>query len=341
NLLGNAVKFTSVGRVLIEVSAQSPVKGRALVKVAVQDTGIGIAQEKLSLLFKSFSQADASTTRHFGGTGLGLAISRQIVELMGGHIGVESKPGEGSTFHFEIDVPLGEIMEQDSAEGLLPQDMRVLVVDDDEVSRQVLSHLCTRMGMKCDTAESGFAALSMLRTAAQNGAPYSLALLDMRMPLMDGAQLARTIKKDERLQATRLAIVSAHVRPDDCTLPVGMVEAVLTKPVRGNVLLPVLKRMFRREFKATTTTTRIKPRPQTNDLPVSGKRVLVAEDNAVNQKLAARMLEKMGCKIDVAANGLEAVGMAMNMNYDLVLMDCQMPEMDGYEATQEIRRRMG
>lgn len=340
NLLGNAVKFTPSGSVLVEVAAVDTRRAdHARLRLSVQDTGIGIAPEKLPLLFQKFSQADASTTRHFGGTGLGLAICKQLVDLMGGAIGVTSEIGKGSTFHFEIPVSVAE-SSPDEQQGLaLPADFRVLVVDDDPVSRRVLSQLLGGLGVSCDTAESGMAALPLLRAAAQDGKPYNLGLLDMRMPIMDGAQLARAIRKDERLHATRLAIVSAHVRPDDATLPVGLVDAVMTKPVRSDVLLSVLKRMFQRELRKTTTT-RVKPHDTIVPDGAPGKRVLVAEDNAVNQKLATRMLEKLGCWVDVAANGKEALTLATAIHYDLVLMDCQMPEMDGYEATTEIRRQM-
>jgi CheY-like chemotaxis protein len=299
-----------------------------------------MAADKIPHVFEKFFQADASTTRVFGGTGLGLPICKQLVELMGGEIHVESELGKGTTVSFEIEVPRSAASEEEARVNSLPKDIRALVVDDDEVARRVLSQLCISFGMKCDTAQSGMEALTKMRAAATQGVPYTLALLDMRMPLMDGAQLARTIKKDEQLKSTRLAIVSAFARPDDSTLPIGMVEAVLTKPVRADVLLPVLTRMFRTNQGATTTTS-IKPRVDSGSGLLGGKRVLVVEDNAVNQKLVSRMLEKLGCKFDMAANGNEAVGMALNMHFDLVLMDCQMPELDGYDATREIRRRMG
>ncbi len=339
NLVGNAVKFTSVGHVLVEVSSKpSTRQDHVLVRVAITDTGIGIAPEKLSLLFQKFSQADASTTRHFGGTGLGLAISRQLVELMGGQVGVNSESGKGSTFFFELDVPARPGCPCGMDCKTLPDDFRVIVVDDDEVSRRVLRQLCLSLGMSCETAESGMEALTKMRAAAEQGKPFAMGLLDMRMPIMDGGQLARNIKKDARLQSTRLVIVSAHARPDDSTLPIGMVEAVLTKPVRCSVLVSVIQRMFQRDLKTTTTTARIKPAKAVAVDGVEGKRVLVAEDNAVNQKLAARMLEKLGCRVDIAANGKEAVQMVGAINYDLVLMDCQMPELDGYQATQQIRQ---
>ncbi len=339
NLVGNAVKFTSVGHVLVDVSAKPSVQpDHAILRVAITDTGIGIAPEKLPLLFQKFSQADASTTRHFGGTGLGLAISRQLVELMGGHVGVNSEAGKGSTFYFELDVPAKAGCPCNADCHTLPDDFKVIVVDDDEVSRRVLRQLCLSLGMACETAESGMEALTKMRAAVELGKPFALALLDMRMPIMDGGQLARNIKKDARLESTRLVIVSAHARPDDSTLPVGLVEAVLTKPVRCTVLVSVIKRIFQRDFKTTTTTARIKPAKTAAQEGSAGKRVLVAEDNAVNQKLAARMLEKLGCRIDIAANGKEAVQMASAIDYDLVLMDCQMPELDGYAATREIRQ---
>jgi signal transduction histidine kinase/CheY-like chemotaxis protein len=336
NLIGNAVKFTKKGHVLVDVQSEPARSGRACYRVIVSDTGIGISAQALPHVFEQFYQADSSASRTFGGTGLGLPISRRLAQMMGGGIQAESEQGKGSrfTFSFECEIAAGGPA---MAGATLPGDLRALVVDDDDTSRLIMGQLCRDLGLQVELAEGGVAALARLREAAEAGAPFRLALVDMRMPVMNGAQLARAIRQDERLFETRVMIASAHVRPEDVTLPVGTVEAVLTKPLRREVLLPVLQRLFGGGPKPTTTTS-IKPRTAKVVLPMlAGKRVLVAEDNAVNQKLAARMLEKLGCKADFAANGCEAVKMTCAVPYDLVLMDCQMPEMDGYEATARIR----
>ncbi|MCC6575281.1 MAG: PAS domain S-box protein [Planctomycetes bacterium] len=337
NLVGNAVKFTGAGSVLIAVENRGSDNGRARLRVAVKDTGIGIPPEKQSRLFQKFSQADASTTREFGGTGLGLAICKQLVELMHGTIGVESVAGKGSTFWFEISVAVDEDIGGEVTLSI-PPSARAIVVDDDPNSRKVLSHLCANVGLQADAADSGMAALRMMREKFNEGAPYVVALCDMRMPVMDGAQLARAIKSDDRLKDVRIIIVSAHVKQEDITMPVGMVEAVLSKPLRTETLTGVLKRIFNPGTKITTTTS-VKPTEPTpsHEAAFAGRRVLLAEDNAVNQKLAIRILERLGCHIDVAGNGVEAVQMFSRLPYDLVFMDCQMPEMDGYEATRRIR----
>ncbi|MCC6574584.1 MAG: response regulator [Planctomycetes bacterium] len=343
NLAGNAVKFTTAGHVLITISAQKRTAGPARVRFSISDTGIGIPPEKQKLLFEKFTQADASTTRMFGGTGLGLAISKQLVALMGGTIGLQSEVGKGSTFWFEVEVPAAEIATDASGNFTVASSVRALVVDDDAVSRQVHRQLCAGMGLRTDCADSGFEALRLLRAAQLESEPYTLALLDMRMPLMDGVQLARTIKKDDHLKDIRLIMVSAHMRPDDTTLPVGMFEAMLAKPLRADVLGPVVQKCAQLSTRTVTTTTSVKPQPQApaaeKVLPGRpNRRVLIAEDNAVNQKLASKILEKLDCHIDVAGNGREAVALVQQIPYDLVFMDCQMPEMDGYDATREIRR---
>ncbi len=342
NLTGNAVKFTPKGHVLIEVQSGEIRNKRVPLRIEIQDTGIGIPADKIPLLFQKFSQADSSTTRNFGGTGLGLAISRQLVELMGGKIGVESTPGKGTTFWIEVELPLGPAIKTEPISKVLriPADTRVLVVDDDDVSRRVLAETCTGLGMDTSVAESGVAALRMLRAAAAESRPFTVALVDMRMPVMDGAQLARSIRKDEQIAATHIVIVTAHSKPDEVTLPVGAVDAFLSKPVRAESLTNALQTLFQRDGRKMTTTTSVKPvvhKPIEVDIP-EGQRVLVVEDNVVNQKLATRVLERLGCRVEVAANGQEAVELVARIEFDLVFMDCQMPVMDGYQATGEIRR---
>ncbi len=345
NLAGNAVKFTARGHVLIDVSCGQAIDGVAPLRIEVSDTGIGIPEEKLPMLFQKFTQADSSTTRSFGGTGLGLAISRQLIELMGGTVGVSSVVGQGTTFWFEVNLPLGAASRDvPAAKDLaVPADARVLIVDDDAAARRILSEACAKLGIEADTADSGALALQKLREAAAAQMPFTVMLLDMRMPQMDGAQVARELRRDESIDSTAIIIVSAHARPDETTMPVESVDAFLSKPVRTEALTKALQSVFARDGRKMTTTTSVKPAPEqriTTAVP-PGHRVLVVEDNVVNQKLAMRVLEKFGCKVHLAANGMEALEMTGRFDFDLVFMDCQMPVMDGYEATRQIRATPG
>jgi PAS domain S-box-containing protein len=342
NLTGNAIKFTPRGHVLIDVRCGEIRNKRVPLRIEIQDTGIGIPEDKLPLLFQKFSQADSSTTRNFGGTGLGLAISKQLIELMDGGIGVTSKLDAGTTFWIEVELPLGpDVPTGQIARSLrIPADTRVLVVDDDDTALRVIAENCRNLGMDTDTATSGIAALQKMRAAADNDRPYTLVLSDMRMPIMDGAQLATSIHKDQHISGAKVIIVSAHARPEEVTMPVGAVDGFLSKPLRTESLARTLQTVLERNGSKVTTTTSVKPvppKPRQFDVP-SDQRVLVVEDNIVNQKLATRVLENLGCKVQVAANGQEAVELVARIEFDLVFMDCQMPVMDGYQATGEIRR---
>jgi signal transduction histidine kinase/CheY-like chemotaxis protein len=351
NLAGNAVKFTPRGHVLIEAEGAPAANGEVEIHVSVEDTGIGIAPDQLEHVFDKFTQSDASTTRRFGGTGLGLAISQQLVTLMGGRIGVSSTLGSGSRFWFRL--PLAVVPE---ATPMLPGPaadlwgVRVLIVDDNAVNRRVFSEQLAVWGMRTLAVDSGPAALAALRDAHGAGDAFPLAILDMQMPEMDGETLARRIKTDPALAATTLMMLTSM---DDSVRAAQVISAgfaaYLLKPVRQSLLLEALARVWAERDSGArrgvvTLETLLAARPGRERTVASARttidaRVLLAEDNPTNQKIGVLMLEKLGCRVDVAANGQEALDMLALAPYDVVFMDCQMPELDGYEATAEIRRR--
>ncbi len=353
NLLGNAVKFTEEGEVVLRVKLAEETSHTAVVRFEIKDTGIGMVEEQQARLFQSFTQADASTTRRYGGTGLGLAISKQLVELMGGEIGVESQPGKGSTVWFTARLeksPIGAHTAPTRHADL--GGLRVLVVDDNETNRKILHEQVISWGMMNGMAEDGQSALKMLRAAAERGEPYDLAILDLDMPEMDGMELARRIKADPAIASARLILLtSLGFRGEAEQARRAGLSAYLTKPVRQSQLYdaivtvmshPAGRRLRPRSTKrpSSSVTASKKPKP-TLASGIWRAHVLVAEDNAVNQKVAVRMLESLGYRADVAANGLEALEALSRIPYAAVLMDVQMPEMGGYEATAEIRRREG
>ena len=348
NLVGNAIKFTPSGHVLIAVDRETHETGSGRIRVSVSDTGIGIPPEKIPLLFDKFSQADTSTTRRYGGTGLGLAISKQLVEMMGGSITVESRPGEGSSFAFTLSLPQG-------TEGPAPlpacdlAGLRALIVDDNEVNRRVLQDQVSSWGMRNGSYAEGHQALRALTAAYREGDPYHFALLDHQMPGFDGAGVAAAIKADPALQDTIIVLLtSIGDRSDIRKMEGPVVDACLVKPVRQSHLLSTLSAAWSRKHQtAVPANVRIDHPVEEMRLALSVRfgglpvRVLVAEDNIINQKVAAHMLKKLGVRPDLAANGREAVEMFNLLPYDLIFMDCQMPEMDGYAAAREIRRREG
>jgi two-component system sensor histidine kinase/response regulator len=343
NLIGNAVKFTKEGEVILRVGLVEDHPAAATVRFAVTDTGIGMTEEQRSRVFRSFAQADTSTTRRYGGTGLGLAISKQLVELMGGKIGAESEPGVGSTFWFEVALaksPEGASISTTPRTDL--HGLRVLVVDDNDTNRKMVHHQVTSWGMENGMAEDGPRALERLRSAVEAGEPYDVVIVDMQMPGMDGMQLARAIKAEPAIAATRLILLTSLARRVDAeeARRVG-IDAYLTKPVRQSRLYDAIVTVMGEPDEATTPE---EAQPLTLDgrrgeTTRSGVRILIAEDNAVNQKVAARMLENLGYSVDVAEDGLEALEALSSTDYGAILMDVQMPEMNGYAATAEIRRR--
>lgn len=343
NLVSNAVKFTHDGEVLIRLALAEERDRSLIVRFEVSDTGIGIPEEDQGKLFRSFSQTDSSISRRFGGTGLGLAITKQLVELMGGSISVESHEQEGTTFRFTISLDgrpqcntLPEPLQTGDIEGL-----RVLCADENLTNRKVYREQLRSWGCLLDESSNGADALARLQAAAARGEPYQVVLLDYALPRMDGAELARSIKSDPLLEKTHLVLVTSHPRRGDAARMSSLgFDAYLTKPVRHSVLRQTLATVIglestsgRAERPALITKHSI------NETVRSRVRILLTEDNAVNQKLAARLLEKAGYKFDLATNGLEALEALAHRRYSLVLMDCLMPEMDGYQATAEIRER--
>jgi signal transduction histidine kinase/CheY-like chemotaxis protein len=347
NLLGNAVKFTEGGEVVLSVGLVERFEDAAVLRFEVKDTGIGMSQEQQTKLFESFMQADASNTRRFGGTGLGLAISKQLVELMGGEIGAESELGAGSTFFFTLPSKTQAESAQSALEPLANlRGLRVLVIDDNETNRKIVHHQIVSWNIKNGEAEDGQSALEMLHAAAERGEPYHLAILDMQMPQMNGIELARRIKTDPSISSTKLIIMSSVARRGDTEeARQAGIEAYLNKPVRQSQLYDVIATVMgepveKEETVRLETQAQLVTRHNLKEAKArSRSRILVAEDNQVNQKVAVKMLERLGYRADVAANGLEAVQALSRIPYSAVLMDVQMPEMDGYEATKEIRRR--
>jgi len=342
NLVGNAVKFTPEGHVLVELRADGQDSQATSLRVVVEDTGIGIPADKLARIFDPFSQADSSTTRRYGGTGLGLAITKKLVDLMGGQISVTSRPGLGSTFSFALRLPLQAKAAAPAGAAAL-RGLRALVVDDHELSRRVLEEQLESFGMRAAASGSGEEALQTLRSAWQAGDPFAIALVDLRQPERAGEALARAVTADPDLRGT----VQVRLRPAQ-SRPVTGGEAgftaSLTKPVRPSRLLDTLASAWAARAGAPAADAArpvVADRPRS--LPGAGLghplRALVVEDHVVNQRVTALMLQKLGCRVDVAANGREALELLAALPYDVVLMDCEMPEMDGFEATTEIRRR--
>jgi len=349
NLVNNAIKFTGQGHVFLNVDSEAESPDRVVCRFTVEDTGIGIPEEKQSVIFERFAQADVSTTRRFGGTGLGLAICKELVTMMGGEIGVRSRPGEGSAFWFNVPLPLDREPAPVAVSDAELRGIRVLVVDDDATNRRVLHEQLAAWGMRPEESASGIEALEMMREAKSQGAPFVLAVLDHQMPGMDGETLGRLIKQTPELRETVLVMLtSLGQRGDASRLKQAGFAAYLTKPAKQSVLLDALAGAWaaRQASGNVVLVTRHSLGERAAAAHGDGAtpvqfhaRILLVEDNAVNQKVATRMLERLGCRVDKAGNGKEAVEMAGTLPYDLIFMDCHMPEMDGYDATRAIRGR--
>ena len=340
NLLGNAVKFTAQGEIVVDVAVEEQGNGTERLRVEVADTGIGIETDEVPDLFQSFSQADATTTRRYGGTGLGLSIAKQLVELMGGEIGVRSTPGVGSTFWFTLPCVRGTVAVAEQPLIDLTG-TRLLIVDDNATNRGIVERQSARWGVIPDSADGGRAALRLLQRAADVGRPYQVAVIDMHMPGMDGLDLVRTIKANPRLRSTRLIMLSSAFVGTTEARAAG-VDASLAKPVGQARLRDQLVASLERVARPADLAPRPKPAPglpPSRSSSASVHHVLLAEDDEINQVVATRLLRKLGYEVEIANNGREAIEMTSHKDYAIVFMDCQMPEIDGYTATATIRHR--
>ena len=335
NLVGNAIKFTEKGEVVLSVNLVSRADHRAMVHFTVTDTGIGISAEKCDRIFEEFEQADTSTTRTYGGTGLGLAISSRLVSLMKGKIWVESELGVGSQFHFKIPVSVPDEADR-RRPPVIVGGTKVLIVDDNATNRRILQDMLTNWDMKPTSVPDADAAMISLREAERSGAPFALVLSDVNMPDVDGFQLAARIREDERLHETTIIMLTSSGRPGDAARRASLrIASHLMKPVKQSEVFDAIVTAMgvtgpedEHETEATQTVAS----------ELGSLQILLAEDNVVNQKLAIGVLQRQGHRITVANNGREAVEHYQNGTFDLVLMDVQMPEMDGFEATRSIRQ---
>jgi two-component system sensor histidine kinase/response regulator len=334
NLVGNAVKFTERGEVLVHASLETETPADALIRVEVRDTGIGVPASAQSRLFEAFTQADGSTTRKFGGTGLGLTIAKRLIELMGGEIGMTSLDGQGSTFWFtaRFEKQVGAAQTSPAPVPALAG-RRVLVVDDNETNRHILHYQLATWGIHDVGVSSGAEALAALRGAAVRGLQFDLAILDCQMPEMDGVMLARAIKADEAIHGVPLIMLTSLGQHHEEELRAAGLVMRLTKPVKQACLRESLARVLG----SSSLRAIVAPRAAAATSARHRARVLVAEDNRVNQKVVLLQLSQLGYSADAVANGAEAIDALARVAYDIVLMDCQMPELDGYDAARLIR----
>ena len=340
NLVGNAIKFTATGEVLVHVSLQGEPDpdGSFRVRLEVRDTGAGVAEESRARLFQPFTQADGSVTRQHGGTGLGLTISKQLVVLMGGEIGFESTVGQGSTFWFTVCCGPSDATPEEPELG--HSDLggkRILIVDDNETNRRILMHQLEVWHADGAAVSSGAEALAAMRGAVESGQPYDMALLDMQMPGMNGLELAQKMESDERLCRIRRLILTSMGAPIPRSQgQLAGLSGNLNKPLRMDQLAGMMIAAFDQRDDPPAV---LAPLPSQNVAqPSNGRSVLLVEDNPVNQMVAQRTIEKLGYEVRIAANGDEALATLAAASFDVVLMDCQMPVLDGFEATREIRR---
>jgi len=339
NLIGNAIKFTGHG----EVSVHCEVKmmeesGQSKLLFTVSDTGIGLTDEEQHKLFDRFSQVDGSTTRRYGGTGLGLSISKQLVELMGGEIGVVSNSNQGSSFWFNIVLDDSDNRHKPLPSMLSLVEERILAIDDNRTNLKLLGELFKHWRIDYKLASSGSEALQAMKDAVMEGKPYSIALLDMQMPEMDGAQLATLVRDNEKLASTRLVLLTSQgLRGDAKKMKALGFDGYLSKPVDESGLYNALLQVA--GIADTDRNKYLVTRYTSDKATQYEKRILIVEDNVINQEVSRGLLEQFGLRVDVVSNGQEAISVLEEVEYDLVFMDCQMPVMDGYEATSAIRSR--
>ncbi|ETA69067.1 PAS domain S-box [Methanolobus tindarius DSM 2278] len=337
NLAGNAIKFTHNGEVVVTASIISESDSDVTLRFSVKDTGIGIPEDKLNLLFDKFSQVDTSTTRNYGGTGLGLAISRELVEQMDGTIGVNSEAGKGSEFWFQIRFDKHSEIKSVRKHCSRIEDVRVLIVDDNKSSRSLLTKTLSSWGLDVEEAEDGPAAVIALSEAHESQKPFTVALIDMDMPKMDGEYLARIIKSDSRNSEISLVVLSSAIpHSDSWSVLNSYFETYITKPVRTSDLCSKLYSVVHEGAQLPEQQSQDDD-SDINKFKNTGAKILLVEDNVVNQQVALGMIKKLGLNADIVNNGLEAIEAFKSPEYDLVFMDVQMPKMNGMEATKKIR----